>query len=131
MSTTKSRDLETQIEALVREHIATIQRAAAMAVERAFGGAGGAQSKAKVAARPKAEAGRRRAPEEMAALGERLYAAICAQPGAAMSTLASHLGVASRELHLPATHLRRAGRVRSVGQRHGTRYFPMAARAAK
>src|SRR5262245_4597429 len=125
MSTTKSRDLEIQIEALVREHIAMLRGAAATAVERAFAGTSGARSKPKEAARPKAVGSRRRAPEEMAALSERLYAAICAQPGAAMSALASQLGVASCELHLPATHLRRAGRVRSIGQRHGTRYFPI------
>jgi hypothetical protein len=130
MTTTKSKDLEIQIEALVREHIAMIRRAAALAVERAFAVSAGAPSKGKAAAR-KPEGSRRRGPEEMAALSERLYASICAQPGAAMSALASHLGVASSALNVPATRLRRAGRVRSVGQRHGTRYFPMTARAAK
>jgi hypothetical protein len=131
MSTTKSRDLESQIEALVREHIAMIRHAATTAVERAFAGGSGARSKAKAAARRRTVKSLRRGPEEMAALSERLYVAICAQPGAGMPALASQLGVSSGELNVPATRLRRAGRVRSVGQRQGTRYFPMTGRAAK
>jgi hypothetical protein len=79
----------------------------------------------------RADGYRRRASEEIASLSERLYAAICAHPGAAMATLASELGVPARELNRPVTQLRRAGRVRSVGQRQSTRYFPMAAKAAK
>ena len=34
------------------------------------------------------------------------------------------LGVSARELQRPMTQLREAGRVRSVGQRHLTRYYP-------
>jgi len=47
-----------------------------------------------------------------------------------MMVLAAHVGVAARELNRPAQLLKRAGRVRSVGQRQGTRYFPMAAKTA-
>lgn len=122
-------DLELQIEELVREHVAVLRRTATAAVERAFSRAAGGKAKGGrvTAAR---EMGQRRAPEELAALGERLYAAICAQPGAAMATLATALGATPRELNRPATQLRRAGRVRSVGQRHATRYFPMSAKPA-
>ena len=66
----------------------------------------------------------------MSALSERLYAAICAHPGAAMCVLAAEVGATARELNRPATQLRRAGRVRSVGQRQSTRYFPMATKPA-
>jgi len=66
----------------------------------------------------------------MSALGERLYGAIVAHPGAAMNTLAAELGATPRQLNRPATTLRRQGRVRSVGQRQATRYFPMTAKAA-
>lgn len=65
----------------------------------------------------------------MAALAERLHAAICAHPGAAMTTIAGELGVSPRELNRPALQLKRAGRLRTAGQRQGTRYFPVAARA--
>lgn len=130
MSTAKIGELELQIEELVREHVAALRRTAAAAVDRAFARATGGKAKGGGATSTVREMGQRRAPEEIAALGERLYAAICAHPGAAMATLAAALGARPRELNRPATQLRRAGRVRSVGQRHATRYFPMSAKAA-
>jgi len=129
MSTAKVGDLEIQVEELVREHIAAIRRAATAAVERAFERAAGRREGGRSAPGTRGS-GRRRAPDELVALGERLYAAICARPGAAMSTLASQMGVPGRELNRPATQLRQAGRVRSVGQRQATRYFPMSAKTA-
>jgi hypothetical protein len=63
-------------------------------------------------------------------LGERLYAAICAQPGETMAVLAPRIGVRPRELHRPMTVLRDAGRIRSAGQKQQMRYFPMASGAA-
>lgn len=128
MSTAKTGDLEIQIEELVREHVAALRRAATAAVERAFGRAAGRKVKAGGARSAAREAGRRRAPEEVAALGERLYAAICAHPGAAMTQLAAAVGATPRGLNRPATQLKRAGRVRTVGRRQGTRYFPMSAK---
>src|SRR5690606_33052362 len=67
-----------------------------------------------------------RSPDEVAALAERLYAAICAQPGAGMVALAKEVGASVRELHHPMTRLKARGRIRSVGKRRLTRYFPMA-----
>lgn len=63
-------------------------------------------------------------------LTERLYGAIVANPGATMTVLAAHVGASARELNRSATLLRRAGRVRSAGQRQTTRYFPTASKAA-
>jgi hypothetical protein len=68
---------------------------------------------------------KRRAPEEIAALGERLYQAVCAKPGETMTVLMADVGGSARELQRPMALLKRAGRVRSVGARHLTRYFPM------
>lgn len=42
-----------------------------------------------------------------------------------MSVLAAELGVNARELNRPVGKLKLAGRVRSVGQRQQTRYFPV------
>lgn len=67
----------------------------------------------------------RRSPDEMTVLSERLYAAICAKPGESMAVLAPTLGATPRALQVPAFHLKRAGRIRTVGQRRATRYFPM------
>jgi hypothetical protein len=130
MRTARVGDLEIQIEELVREHIAAVRQAASAAVERAFERAAVRRAKSERAAPRAKESGRRRTSEEVAALGERLYAAICAHPGAAMTTLVTHMGVALQELNLPATQLRQAGRVRTVGERNATRYFPMSAKSA-
>ena len=66
-----------------------------------------------------------RTPEQIAALVERFYGAVCKMPGETMVVLAKRLGVASKELKLPAERLRRAGRVRGVGQKSHLKYFPM------
>jgi hypothetical protein len=60
----------------------------------------------------------------LSALGERLHEAVCAHPGETMSVLAPALGKTPRELSRPMMALKRTGRVRSVGQRDRTRYFP-------
>ena len=121
-----SRTLSEQIEQLVREHIEMTRRAAAEAVERAFA------STSTSAAAPRSSAtrstrrarGRRRGPDEIAALGERLYAAVVAEPGETMAVLAPAVGETPSDLHRPMAMLKRAGRVRSVGERHQTRYYP-------
>jgi hypothetical protein len=71
-----------------------------------------------------ARGGKRRRSAEVSELGERLYRAVCAHPGEGMAALAGELGASARELHRPMALLKQAGRVRSVGQRHQTRYFP-------
>jgi hypothetical protein len=128
--TTSNEELATRIEQLVREHIAESRRTAQQAVERAFASTTPARSTRSKSATKSAAVGRRRPPEEVAALGDRLYAAICTNPGEGMARLAAEIGASVRELHRPMTRLRRAGRIRSVGSRHLTRYFPMAAEAA-
>jgi len=122
MSEARIGDLEQQIELLVRDHVAALRRTAEAAVARAFSPAR-ATDRRPATRRTNAP---RRAPAELSALSERLYAAICAQPGAAMGTLAAELGATPRQLNRPALQLRRAGRLRSVGQRQAMRYFPMA-----
>ncbi|MBZ0117284.1 MAG: winged helix-turn-helix domain-containing protein [Sandaracinaceae bacterium] len=110
---------------MIREHVATVRQRAAVAVERAFS-ASPKQAPSRRSTAARSTSSRRRPPDEIAALGERLYRAICAHPGASMAVLAPHVGATARELNRPAQLLRRTGRVRSVGQRQATRYFPMA-----
>jgi hypothetical protein len=123
-TTTSFQDLSRQIERVVQEHIVASRQAAAAALERAFATTG-ALVRAPHAPRPEMTA-HRRAPTEMAAVGERLYQVVCAKPGETMAVLAADLGASPRELNRPMAHLRQAGRIRSVGQRHLTRYFPLA-----
>ncbi len=129
-TTTSSENLGRDIEKLVRQHIAATHKTAEEALTRAFASAARAPARGPRVAKARKE-GKRRAPEEVAALGERLYEAVCAKPGEGMVVLAADVGASVRDLHRPMTLLKRASRVRSVGERHRTRYFPMANEVAK
>lgn len=120
--TTKSIDeLGQQIERLVRDHLVAQRKAAAIAVERAFASAVASKTE-----RVRSTSGRRRrAGAEMSALTERLYLAVRANPGETMTVIAAAVGETPVMLNRPMFHLKRAGRVRSAGQRNLTRYFPM------
>jgi cytochrome c5 len=125
---TMNHDLAKQIEELVRQHVDALRTAAAAAVARAFAAALPREvERASAPTKPvrRAAAAPRRAPEELVALGERFYAVLCRQPGETMATLAPQVGVAPRVLQVAVARLRRAGRVRVVGQRQLARYFPM------
>jgi len=95
-----------------------------VAVRAAFHRASAPSSKAG-RRKPKRAPSPRRSREELAALEERFYDAIRRRPGETMEVLAPLAGASARELKRPAKVLRRLGRVRSVGQRQYTRYFPM------
>jgi len=133
MTTADIRTLENEIEQLVREHIAACKVAAEAAVERGFGSSRPGRSKAtrRGASRSSKAPSRRRTPEEIAELGERFYEAVCVKPGETMRVLSAEVNASADELHRPMTVLKRAGRVRSVGQRHQTRYFPMASESSE
>ena len=135
--TTKSMnhgELAEGIERLVREYIATIRGAAQGAVERAVsasvGGDAAPSAKKRSSSATSSRPGPRRASNEIGALSERFYEALCRSPGETMSVLAPLVGATARALNRPMSVLKRAGRIRSVGTRHATRYFPMAARAS-
>jgi hypothetical protein len=123
-NTTSPQELGERIERLVQEYISATRVAAQTAMDRAF--------TARVEAAPKKQrqqqaprASHRRPPTELASLGERLYAAMCKTPGETMTVLAPAVGRSASELHRPMALLKRAGRVRSVGARQATRYYPM------
>jgi hypothetical protein len=124
--------LAENIERLVREYISTIRSAAETAVERAVGASAGGKPTSIASAKPRlasvapSRQGARRPADEIGALGERLYEAICRTPGETMTVLAPMIGSTASELNRPMIVLRRAGRIRSAGTKHQTRYFPMA-----
>lgn len=122
MTTKPLKNLEAEIERLVREHLLAQRRAAAAALERAFASA--ATPTRGTAARPSTTR-RRRTAAEMTGSVARLYDAVRANVGETMTVIAAHLGETPRALNRPMAHLKRSGRVRSAGQRQHTRYFPM------
>lgn len=116
--------MQREIERVVREHLVASERAAAVAVERAFLVSASPPTSRRSGATSKTTTVRRTS-TEIAMLGERLYETVCAHPGVTMKALIAQLGGSARELHRPMTLLKRQGRIRSVGQRNQTRYFPM------
>lgn len=121
-----SQTLSEQIEQLVREHIEATRRVATETLERAFASSSSSSPRPASSRTPRRPSGRRRSPDEIAALGEQLYAAVVAEPGETMAVLAPAVGATASELHRPMAALKRAGRVRSAGERHQTRYYPTA-----
>jgi hypothetical protein len=122
-------ELSKRIEEVIQEHIRASQRAAADAVTRAFAAANGGVRGAPARTQAAGALARRRPSGEIAALGEQLYQAVCAKPGEMMAVLAATVGFSPRQLNRPMNQLKRRGQIRSVGQRHQTRYFPLAAKA--
>ena len=66
----------------------------------------------------------RRSREEIDDLSNRFLDAVRASPGETMETLAPRVQVKAGLLQVPVARLKRAGRVKTVGQRQFTRYFP-------
>jgi hypothetical protein len=126
-NTTGSEDFCNRIEHLVEEYISATRAAAQAALNRAFATGTTATVPSSRSTTPgSTSSGARRAAEEIGALSERLYEAVCRTPGERMVVIAPVVGATARELNRPMMRLKQAGRVRSVGTRHATRYFPMA-----
>ena len=128
---TTTQDLARQIEDLVRQHVDALRASAAAAVARAFGAVPPAIASARASTptkpvRTRRQGAPRRASAELVALGERFYAVLCQRPGETMTTLAPQVGVSPRVLQVAVARLRRDGRVRAIGKRQHTRYYPMA-----
>ncbi|HEY5260960.1 MAG TPA: hypothetical protein VIJ33_02510 [Solirubrobacteraceae bacterium] len=130
-NTTDLPDLCIRIEHLVEEYISATRAAAQAALNRAFATGATATVRPSRSTTPgptssRSRTGARRAADEIGALSERLYEAVCRTPGETMTVIAPAVGATARELNRPMMRLKQAGRIRSVGTRHATRYFPMA-----
>jgi hypothetical protein len=123
MTTTNVDELGRRLEEVLREHLAASRRAASDAIARAFevsrvpGRSGRAVSGLK--------AQKYRSSTEISSLGDALYRAVCAKPGETMMVIAADLGSTPKLLQRPMHQLKGLGRVRSIGQRNMTRYFPL------
>ena len=122
------------IEDLIASYLDQGRQAALKALERSIPSGAGGRAKSSGATKARDElpaGGRRRPPAEIATVAERLYEVVRAQPGESMSRFAEQLGIQARDLHRPMLKLKSEGRVRSVGQRHLTRYFPAVGRRSR
>ena len=120
-TTTSLAGLEKEVRRLVREHMASYEQSVKQAVERGLG--------LRSPSRNRGRSAKSRTPEAAAALAaqaEKLYEKVCLLPGSPMALLAVELNRSSSDLYRPMQGLKKAGRVRSAGERQFTRYFPMA-----
>ena len=121
---TNPTSLADQIEHLVREHMVQTQQEILEALSRAFGSKKPVRTNESATVSRKGR-GVKRDAQELAALEERFYETVCARPGETMTVLAAHLNMSPRTLKQGMVRCKRAGRVRSVGQRQSTKYFPL------
>jgi hypothetical protein len=62
---------------------------------------------------------------EIRELEEGFFAAVMESPGESMNVLASHIGTKASQLRVAVVKLKRNGRIKTVGERQFTRYFPI------
>jgi len=127
--------LEASVEALIQQQLAAYEAQLREALARTLAKARPAAQRRK-ATKPKAAPARRasstqrRSADEMDAFAARLFEAVESSPGETMAVLAPRLGVSARELERPVLRLKKAGRIKTVGERSRMRYYPMARAAA-
>lgn len=123
-------EIEQRINEMVGDVLVLVRRAASDAIHHALSGlpaAEGSRGRARKSPvkQPASKSYNRRTTEELAMLRDRLYQQIDEKPGEGMAVYAEALGIAARELGVIARRLKKEGRVRTIGERDGTRYFPM------
>ena len=127
-------ELADAIESLVASYMESVCDAAQQAVGRAIARPVAPRRRSTAAARTTSATSRSITARRTTTALEEVCDALCervrAQPGASMVELAEQMGADARSLRRPMAKLRAAGRVRSVGQRHLTRYYPAVVRAA-
>lgn len=125
-------NLQTQIEerinVMVGEVLVLLRRVANDAINNALSGTAATVGSGAAPERGKQRVSKpqaKRSPAELKDLSERLYQKIDEQPGQGMAVYAEALAVAARDLGVVMRRLKKDGRVRTVGERDRTRYFPM------
>ena len=125
--------LANAIESLVASYIDEVRQVAQQALERSLCRAVQARRPAKSTVHrtlaPRS-ATKRRTAAELDETCEKLCALVRARPGESIVALAEDMGALAGTLQRPMAKLRAEGRVRSVGERHLTRYFPAVVRPA-
>ena len=127
--------LEASVEALIQQQVsayeAQLREALAATLSKTTRSKPSKRPAKSTSAARRSPAAPRRTPEEIEALAERFYAAVEAEPGETMVTYSAKLGLSSPELERPVLNLRKAKRIRSVGERSRTRYFAMVPRTGR
>lgn len=109
------------IDSFVEELTALVRQAAVESVREALGSAPSAKRRG----RARAAAGRkrlRRSATSLDSLSSRLLSHVKANPGQGITEIAAALGATSKELRLPVQKLLGEKKLRTTGQRRGTKY---------
>lgn len=127
--------LEASVEALIQQQLAAYEAQLREALARTLSKAPPSSPRRtkvqqKAAPARRASSTQRRSAHEINAFAERLFEAVESAPGETMAVLAPRLGVSAKELERPASRLKKAGQIRTVGERSRMRYYPMARSAA-
>jgi hypothetical protein len=69
----------------------------------------------------------KRTPEDVAKMGEAVVAYVAKNPGQSVEQIKKALGVEKKDLQLPIIRLIEAKKLKTTGQKRGTKYFPAAA----
>ncbi|TAJ19082.1 MAG: DNA-binding protein [Planctomycetota bacterium] len=120
-------DIRTLVDSFVSELTTLVRTSALEAVQGALGGSA---PKRRGPGRPRGAApvarkGKRvkRDPAAVLAVADKVHAAIKAKPGQSVEQIGKGLGMKTKDLALPIKKLVEAKKVRTKGQRRGTRYF--------
>jgi hypothetical protein len=122
--------IEASVEALIQQQLAAyeaqLREALARTLAKARPSSPRRETKPKAVPARRASSTQRRSADEIDAFAARLFEAVESAPGETMSVLAPMLGVSAKELERPAARLKKAGQIRTVGERSRMRYYPMA-----
>ena len=127
-----------RIDAFVADISAAVRASALDAVREALGSPASAPAKRGPGRPPKAAASAAPAPkrkgkrvkrtaEDVAKMGETVVAYVAKNPGQSVEQIKKALGVEKKDLQLPIIRMIAAKKLKTTGERRGTRYFPAAA----
>jgi hypothetical protein len=129
--------LRARIDAFVADISAAVRASALDAVREALGSPVSAPAKRGPGRPPKPDAspaptkrrGKRgkRTPEDVAKMGEAVVAYVAKNPGVSVEQIKKALGVETKDLQLPIVRMVAAKKLKTTGERRGTKYFPAAA----
>jgi len=121
--------IEERVEQLVRDVMNELRSTAMAALSNALSSQGKLSPEApkpsKGTRKRKGVTAPKRSEAQLEEIADKLYRAIEDDPGDTMLSYQGKLGMSQKELAVPLRRLKDAGRVRKVGERSDTTYFPM------
>jgi hypothetical protein len=128
--------LRPRIDAFVADISAAVRASALEAVREALGSPGSVPamrgpgrppktvaSDAPAAASKRAAKRGKRTPEDVAKMGETVVAYVAKNPGQSVEQIKKALGVEKKDLQLPIIRMIAAKKLKTTGERRGTKYF--------